>query len=156
MINQGYQPNKGKLDIKNPPKSGSCLSRKSYVCNCINVKMGSYDNQVVLQRPKHMKGRTEGTSSSTICVDKCIAKEVQYLWSLGMITTGCCCGHNITEGYIGVIDKDIEIMKKGGYKVHHNQCRPKDEDSFIPKSHYENGKLNYLDYPNLYKKRLNK
>ena len=125
------------------------------MCKCVNVKIGSYDNQVVLQRPKHMKGRTEGSSNLfTICVDRCIAEEVQYLWSLGIVTTGCCCGHNIMEGYIGVIDKDIEIMKKGGYKVCYNECRLGAEDSFIPKSHYENEKLNYYEYKNLYKKEI--
>ena len=112
------------------------------MCECVNIKMGSYDNQIDVKMPN---GELMG-------IDKCIAEEVQYLWTLGITTTGCCCGHNVAEGYIGVIDKDIEIMKKGGYRVHYNKCRPNDEDSFIPKSHYDDGKLNYLDYPNLYKK----
>ena len=123
------------------------------MCNCVNVKMGSYDNQVELPRPKCMIGRTEGSSNpNTICIDKCIAEEIQYIWLWGIKTTGCCCGHNIQEGYIGVIDKDIEFMKKSGYKVHFNKSRLGAEDSFIPKSHYENGKLNYLDYEIRYKK----
>ena len=123
------------------------------MCNCVNVKMGSYDNQIIVNRPKCMINRTEGSSNpDKICLDKCIAEEVQYLWSLGIKTTGCCCGHNIQEGYIGVIDKDILIMKKGGYKIHYNENRYFAEDSFIPKSHYENGKLNYFDYEDLYKK----
>jgi len=28
MLNEGYQPNKGELDIKNPPKGGSGLTEK--------------------------------------------------------------------------------------------------------------------------------
>ena len=122
------------------------------MCNCVNVKIGSYDNQVELPRPKCMMGRTEGSSNpKTICVDKCIAEEIQYLWKLGIRTTGCCCGHNIQEEYIGVIDKDIEMIKKGGYRIRFNNNRIEAEDSFIPKSHYDNDKLNYLDYKNLYK-----
>lgn len=106
------------------------------MCNCINIKMGSYDNQVTLKMPN---GKLMG-------IDKCIASEIKYLWSFGIKTTGCCCGHNTQKGYIGVIDKDKEIMKKGGYKVRFNMDNLSDERNFVPKSHYENGKLNYYDY----------
>ena len=123
------------------------------MCSCVNVKMGSYDNQVELPRPKCMIGRTEGSSNpKTICVDKCIAEEVQYLWSCSIRTTGCGCGHNITEGYIGVIDKDVEFMKKSGYKVRINKDDLSDEKNFIPKSHYKGDKLEYYEYEVLYKK----
>ena len=111
------------------------------MCKCVNVKMGSYDNQVILKMPN---GELMG-------IDRCIAEEIKYLWSLGIQTTGCCCGHNKQEGCIGVIDRDIEIMKKGGYKVHCKEDDLGDESNFIPKSHYDkNGKLEYLDYQNLY------
>ena len=103
------------------------------MCDCVNVKIGSYDNQVELPRPKCMTGRTEGTHSDTICVDKCITEEIKCLWSIGIHTTGCCCGHNIQEGYIGVIEEDIELMKKCGYKVHFNRQDLNDEKNFIPK-----------------------
>ena len=117
------------------------------MCNCVNVKIGSYDNQVVLQRPLHMKERTEGTSNPfTVCVDRCIAEEIKYLWSIKVITTGCCCGHNIQGGYIGVIEKEIEFMKKLGYKAHINKQDLRDEKNFIPKSHYKNDKLEYYEY----------
>ena len=113
--------------------------------------MGSYDNQIELQRPKCMIGRTEGTHSNTICIDKCIAEEIQYLWTIGIRTTGCCCGHNIQEGYIGVIEKDIEFMKKSGYRVQFNKQDLSDEKNFIPKSHFNiDGKVNYYDYEILY------
>ena len=126
------------------------------MCNCKDIKMGSYDNQIMVDRPKCMLGRTEGTRSNKICLDKCIAEEVQYLWSLGIRTTGCCCGHNIQEGYIGVIDKDILIMKKVGYKIHFNENDLSDERNFIPKSHYKNSKLNYYDYEDSYKRKEEK
>lgn len=111
------------------------------MCDCINVKMGSYNNQVALIMPN---GESMG-------IDKCIADEIQYLWSCGIRTTGCCCGHNIQEGYIGVIERDIEFMKKSGYKVHFNKQNLSNESNFVPKSHNEGKEIKYLDYPDLYK-----
>ena len=107
------------------------------MCNCVDVKMGSYDNQITLKMPN---GQLMG-------IDKCIAEEIKYLWFLSIKTTGCCCGHNITSGYIGVIEKDIEIMKKGGYKILINKDNLSEERNFIPKSH-KNG---YYEYQNMYK-----
>lgn len=100
------------------------------MCSCNNVKVGSYANQVEINRPSHMVGRTEGSKSSMICIDRCILEEIKYLWSLGISTTGCCCGHNVLEPYVGVIESDIPKMKKLGYEVLFNECRPNDEDSF--------------------------
>jgi len=122
------------------------------MCNCINVKMGSYDNQVILPRPRCMINRTEGSSNpDTICIDKCIVEEIKYLWSLGIRTTGCCCGHNMMGGYIGVIEKDIEFMKKLGYKVAINKQDLRDEKNFITKSHDEKGITVYHEYEDRYK-----
>lgn len=106
------------------------------MCKCINVEFGSYDNQVeIIDLPPHMaayKNKVGGAPS--ICLDKCIAEEVQQLWKLGITTTGCCCGHNKLGGFIGVVDEDIQRMKEMGYAVRFNQSRPGDEDSFIPKT----------------------
>jgi len=98
----------------------------------MDVDFGSYDNQVELPRPDHMKARTDMPSSNqeTICIDRCVSDEIQGLWDRGIRTTGCCCGHNKRAGYIGVIDEDIPAMKKIGYTVYPNDCRPGDEDSF--------------------------
>jgi len=93
------------------------------MCNCVNVKIGSYDNQVELPRPIHMMGRHEGTSSATICIDRCIAKEVQFLWSLGIVTTGCCCGHNVLDGYIGIL---YEERRKYMSEVVKTNIKPED------------------------------
>jgi hypothetical protein len=114
----------------------TCLKQiNPNICKCINVEFGSYDNQVEIKDlPPHMaihKSKQGGAPS--ICLDACVADEIQYLWSIGITTTGCCCGHNKAEGFIGVIDEDIPRMKQLGYKVHHNSCRPNDEDEFIPK-----------------------
>lgn len=103
------------------------------MCNCKNIEIGSYDNQVMLPRPNHMKGRKEGTSSDTICVDACLEEEIKCLWSLGIRTTGCCCGHNKLLAYIGVIREDIQKMKDLGYRVQFNPSRPGSEDTFNSK-----------------------
>lgn len=107
------------------------------MCDCKNVLLGSYDNQIQINNlPYHMlafKASHNGDHNS-ICLDACIAEEVQDLWHLGITTTGCCCGHNKLPAYIGVIDSDIQRMKDMGYEVHFNPSRPNDEDSFIPTS----------------------
>lgn len=97
------------------------------MCRCVNVEVGSYDNQVVLIPPSW-------SSHMTICVDRCLWEEIVNLWYIGIQTTGCCCGHKKGHPYIGVIDSDIPRMKQMGYQVHPNPCRPNDEDSFYPKS----------------------
>lgn len=102
------------------------------MCSCANVEIGSYANQIELPRPAHMIGQTAGTSSDTICIDKCLEDEIKYLWSIGISTTGCCCGHNKIAPFIGVIDSDIQRMKKIGYTVALNPLRPDSEDSFTP------------------------
>lgn len=80
------------------------------------------------------------SSHKYIAFDKCLANELFYLWDMGIITTGCCCGRhegkNGENGYIGVLEKFIPKMKRLGYKVRFNPCRPKDEDSFIPKTKF--------------------
>ena len=107
------------------------------MCDCINVKMGSYDNQIILKMPN---GELMG-------IDKCIAEEIKYLWSLKINTNGCCCGHNINKGYIGIDDKDIEFMKKLGYKIIIFKNDLRNENHFYPKSHRDkNGKLEYMHY----------
>jgi len=98
------------------------------MCECVNVAMGSYANQVILRLPEHMQGGRH----THVGIDRCIAREVVALWRRGITTTGCCCGHNKVPGYIGVAEQDIPRMKALGYHVHPNPCRPGDEDSFSP------------------------
>ena len=82
------------------------------------------------------------SSHKYICFDKCLTNELFYLWDLGIITSGCCCGHHKgldgSSGYIGVEEEFIPQMKKLGYKVSFNKSRPNDEDSFIPKTIFKN------------------
>lgn len=104
---------------------------------CGECEIGSYDGQVELVPPDHMRREDE----RGICVDVCLALEVSQLWREGITTTGCCCGHgksgNAGLAYIGVVPDDIPRMKALGYDVVHNSCRPGDEDSFAPKARRE-------------------
>lgn len=115
---------------------GAILTPTKQRCGCVNVEIGSYENSVVIvDLPTHMlEYLAEGRGFTFIQIDKCLEKEIRGLWSMGITTTSSCCGHNKTEPYIGVIDKDIPMMKALGYVVRYNNCRPTAEDSFIPQS----------------------
>lgn len=107
------------------------------MCNCVNVEMGSYDNQVAVPVPDYIELLMNAPGQArreTVCIDACLFDEVKALWRVGITTTGCCCGHNKIQGYIGVVDGDIHKMKALGYVVAYNSGRPNDEDSFVPRS----------------------
>lgn len=112
------------------------------MCNCKDVEVGSYANQVELIVPHVIKSMRaiwntrHGTniSEEVITVDRCLVDEVLELWDLGITTTGCCCGHNKLPGYIGVIDEDIQKMISLGYANVLNTTNPQRKDSFSPKS----------------------
>lgn len=74
-------------------------------CGCLNVEMGSYDNQVELKTPEFiLELGAVGCLSfrETTCVDACVAPLVLALWERGVVTTGACCGHNQQDGYVGI------------------------------------------------------
>lgn len=104
------------------------------MCECIDVEIGSYDNQKMVMAPAHMRPYSSNGNVNWICIDTCILAEILQLWSIGISTTGCCCGHNKTNGYIGVEDKDIQNMLNFGYISVYNKSRPFAKDSFLPKS----------------------
>lgn len=91
-------------------------------CKCINVEVGSYSNQVELPAPGHLiewadkVGFSLGGDKHTVCIDKCLEDEIKMLWNNGIITTGCCCGHNKNPPYIGVDPSSVKLMKAMGYK----------------------------------------
>lgn len=88
------------------------------MCDCVNVEFGSYDNQVEVAAPSFMLGFGEGCVEvrPTLCIDTCILPEIKDLWSNGIITLGCCCGHNKQDGLVGVAERCIEAMRGLGYK----------------------------------------
>lgn len=99
-----------------------------YGCDCIDVEIGSYDNQVHLPAPEHMP------KANGYCVDRCLEAEIKDLWSHGIVTTGCCCGHNKLPGYIGVREDFIGAMKDLGYAVRQNETDATRQDGFYPLS----------------------
>lgn len=45
---------------------------------------------VVVKSPDWLKA--EGRES--VCIDECITGTIQALWNAGVVTLGCCCGHD--------------------------------------------------------------
>ena len=92
------------------------------ICSCVDVDVGSYDNQVMLPIPAHMKkyerARVKAGLSPSVCIDRCILPQVQTLWAKGVKTSGCCCGHGkIGFSYISVLDSaDANKMESLGYE----------------------------------------
>lgn len=64
-------------------------------------------NMIIEGRPRY---------KDEVPVDACLADEIQELWSKGIHTDGCCCGHGVNDGYISVWGEHIEEMEKMGYK----------------------------------------
>lgn len=99
---------------------------------CRDIGFGTYDCAYNIMPPYY--SYEECGDVRYIAVDKCLLPEILSLWEMGIRTTGCCCGHDKLEPFIGVIDEDIPRMKALGYKVQYNQYRPGAEDSFCPKT----------------------
>lgn len=104
------------------------------MCECKKVTMGGYENQITIPRPYWMITRDGDIVRDFISIDACLLSEVVSLWQKGITTTGCCCGHNLIEGYIGVHDQDIDRMLELGYEIAPNALCPDRRDSFFPKS----------------------
>ena len=93
------------------------------MCNCKNIKMGSFNNQERLISPE----------GKEVWIDRCIIEEIKTLWRLDIKTIASCCGHNITAGVVLVDDNDIEKMKELGYKHWSNPTDTERKDGFFIK-----------------------
>lgn len=82
-------------------------------------ELGTYKGNVYLEFPKHMMKKHGGFYDTTTgCgIDACLVEEIKYLWSQGISTYGCCCGHGIVEGMINVDGKDVPKMNELGYEL---------------------------------------
>lgn len=72
-----------------------------------------------------------------IDIDKCLEDEIKDLWSNGIKTMGCCCGHGKTLGFIQVTNDCIDRMYELGYQnyIYENEFGGKErKDAFIPKT----------------------
>ena len=105
---------------------------------CDEVRFGTYDCAYNIMLPYLVTDPLDPDGKKqpkVVCIDKCLLPEIIKLWEMGIKTTGCCCGHGRSEmAFIGVLPEYIERMKSMGYSVFYNECRPLDEDSFIPKT----------------------
>lgn len=108
------------------------------MCNCINVKPGSYDNEISVEIPKHVRlkyNSPKGDFRKTVCIDLCILDEIRSLWDKGIITTGCCCGHNVNGlASIVVAKESVSKMVELGYLRWVNPTDINRTDGFVPKS----------------------
>ena len=102
-------------------------------CKCINIIPQSkecYDQMVLVEIPPHMevyrKNRMKEGFSSIIPIDPCIYDEICDLWDKGIITYGCCCGHNKFESFVNVAECNIEQMLQMGYIQNHYDKNRKD------------------------------
>lgn len=95
----------------------------AYRCACVNVGMGTYENQVPLHPPFPVRGGVVG-------IDRCIADEIQALWALGIETCNSCCGHNTVLPMIIVAEADEARMEALDY----SDWRHNDARMFYPKS----------------------
>ncbi len=115
-------------------------------CDCdVNVvKIQEYQRSVAILVPDFITlkmNNPEQTIRESVCIDACLVSEILELWRKGIVTTGCCCGHNQGLAYIGVEDEFIPKMKELGYEVVQNGGR---EDSFYPKSLKKSLKNNHI------------
>ena len=79
------------------------------MCECIDIKPQTkecYAQMAILSPPFRDK---------KICVDPCLKEEILFLWSKGVITTGCCCGHNILKPFINVDPSSETLMNQLTY-----------------------------------------
>lgn len=79
-------------------------------CKCITDSKYHHDPQntkkgIVLLIPDEIFNQIN-REVQTVTIDFCIAKIIKSLWAAGVVTLGCCCGHNkqnpniiIPEGY---------------------------------------------------------
>lgn len=75
------------------------------MCKCVNIAMGSYANQTVIDYPFWF---ISAKSHRSCGIDNCILEEIIDLWESGIQTTESCCGHNVAPAYIAVLEPYAE------------------------------------------------
>lgn len=92
------------------------------MCKCVDIEIQTYSNITALVSPFW-------SDRAIICVDSCIAEEIQHLWEMDIVTNGSCCGHNQMPGFIGVMPESIDAMEQLGYQHYADRI-----DHFLPKT----------------------
>lgn len=102
------------------------------MCNCKpNITEDErHAQQITLYPPfpQYVANRKAVGLSGLVCIDPCIMEEIQMLWDKGIMTYGCCCGHNQPpmEPYVNVDDENIDQMLAMGYVQEHWDKERKD------------------------------
>jgi hypothetical protein len=104
------------------------------MCNCNpNITEAErYVQQIVVEPPfpEYVQRRKDAGLSGKACIDPCIMAEIQSLWDAGILTHGCCCGHNSADAkcfpFVNVADEHIEEMLALGYVQEHWDATRKD------------------------------
>ena len=104
-------------------------------CTCDGIEIGTHAAAVVVATPEHMRGRHYGcyTMRDTLAIDACVLPEIAFLWRLGIVTTGSCCGHNQQPGYIGVAREDVPRMEALGYQHSVKHTGEPHPEAFLPR-----------------------
>lgn len=95
---------------------------KRYTCTCDPTKYNdlyAYSRQIVIDLPVWtiaVKERLRMNYTPNVCIDSCIVDAIKELWSKGVETTGCCCGHNIMPAWVSVHPGFYEKMFELGYE----------------------------------------
>lgn len=79
----------------------------SVACHCVDIKMGSYDNQVEMRTPWGQQ----------VCIDTCLATIVAWLWHHGVTTLNSCCGHGKLTPSVIVSPDAIDLMYQLGFQL---------------------------------------
>jgi len=78
-------------------------------CRCISYNRP--DLNPLADRPEVILPRPSWSSRERgICVDACIADAIRMLWAHGIITAGCCCGHNRMNPSVIVDERDHALL----------------------------------------------
>ena len=100
------------------------------MCNCRpNItEQERYAQQIVIEPPfpEYVANKQVNGISGSVCIDPCIMDEIQSLWDKGILTLGCCCGHNILPPFVNVADEHIQQMLDMGYIQDHWDSKRKD------------------------------
>jgi hypothetical protein len=65
-------------------------------CHSYNNETGSTPERILDWAP-YFPEMAKNAERTDVCVDACIANEVERLWKAGILTVGSCCGHGMPE-----------------------------------------------------------
>jgi len=96
------------FDIKSFCKNLERIYRRSKLTD--SVPDDTYAHAVVVDIPPEviiMYNNPSNERRTTVSIDKCLVEEIKHLWSKGIITGGCCCGHGAFDPNIIVSPESI-------------------------------------------------